>query len=442
MLLGRGLKRSKQAAAPQNPPVASTSSPMAEPNADDEYVQVVASPLAEAFKTLQEMFPTMRVDVIDEVLLNNNAELEACIDECLARQAQEEEQAGPPSESADSQTMRSDRNAAARSEYPKTPQAPRAAPFIHPSGEESPSSSSSGDSWSTLLREMLGGEGSTPADVSKLKRPPENPRVPHQISYDSVASDFAAVDEDSDFGKDKGHEKTVQPSGNDGWDDWFGSKVEVPGHSSDSIVPPSDPSEVYSMSRHDSLVDDEASCMWNDSCRVLSPTIQGGRLFLEKPDGFVTIGDTISEVCNSMQRVCKENTDGNIRAVDLSGLDLTDSQLQKILESLLDLDVAPEQEIKLANNRLSVRGLADLLEYIQSVMSPRQKLKVDLSYNGICDWGMQRLAILMSESTMLNVEIDISNNRVSDPRGILFAYMEAHPENRSVRDLPRRLIFS
>mmetsp|Transcript_5171 Transcript_5171/g.4419 ORF Transcript_5171/g.4419 Transcript_5171/m.4419 type:complete len:89 (-) Transcript_5171:11-277(-) len=86
--------------------------------------------------------------------------------------------------------------------------------------------------------------------------------------------------------------------------------------------------------------------------------------------------------------------------------------------------------------------LAALLEYIQSVMSPRQRLKIDLSYNGICDWGMQRLAILMSESTMLNVEIDISNNRVSDPRGILFAYMETHPENRAVRDLPRRLIFS
>mmetsp|Transcript_16000 Transcript_16000/g.13594 ORF Transcript_16000/g.13594 Transcript_16000/m.13594 type:complete len:151 (+) Transcript_16000:3-455(+) len=122
------------------------------------------------------------------------------------------------------------------------------------------SSSSSGDSWSSLLREMLGGEGSTPADLSKSKRPLENPpqpRVTHQISYDSVASDFAAVDEDSDFGKNKSDENKIEPSGHDGWDDWFGSKVEVPGHSNDSIVPPSDPSEVYSMNRHDSLAEND-----------------------------------------------------------------------------------------------------------------------------------------------------------------------------------------
>ncbi|EER03314.1 hypothetical protein Pmar_PMAR000551 [Perkinsus marinus ATCC 50983] len=56
-----------------------------------------------------------------------------------------------------------------------------------------------------------------------------------------------------------GKEGGVGLEGNDAWDDWFGSKVDVPGHTGEVIVPPADPSEVYSMTRHDSLVDEGGS---------------------------------------------------------------------------------------------------------------------------------------------------------------------------------------
>ncbi|KAF4756091.1 hypothetical protein FOZ63_000097 [Perkinsus olseni] len=168
--------------------------------------------------------------------------------------------------------------------------------------------------------------------------------------------------------------------------------------------------------------------MWSGSSRVLSPSIEEGRLFLEKPEGFDTIGDTLKEVCSSIEHLCEQQDSDQIRIVDLSSLDLTDAELSAILEALLEASVSPEDEVRLSNNRLSTRGLADLLEYMQSVMQPRQKLKVDLSCNGICDWGFQRLAILLSESMMQNVEVNIDQNRISNPGGILDAYMAAHRE--------------
>ncbi|KAF4656582.1 hypothetical protein FOL46_007769 [Perkinsus olseni] len=328
MMLSRKFRRSKKAA--DAPPPTSNSAPLTEPTPGAEYVQVVASPLAEAFKTLQEMFPEMKVEMIDEVLLNNNAELEPCIDECLARQAQDDElpsSAGPAGPSEQTTTA---------GRYPQTPQAPRAAPFIRSPHESSPSPTSSSASWSSLLQEMLG-EGSTPADHSGRKQPsaPETlnesyPAGGHLVSYDSVASGFAAVDEDSDFGKHS-EAKKKYVEGNDAWDDWFGSKVDVPGHSDGAIVPPSDPSKVYSMSRHDSLADEGGP---------------KGRLFLEKPEGFDTIGDTLKEVCSSIERLCEQQDEVQIRVLDLSNLDLTDAELSAILEALLEASVLPEDEVR------------------------------------------------------------------------------------------------
>ncbi|KAF4685530.1 hypothetical protein FOZ60_006406 [Perkinsus olseni] len=362
-MLSRKFRRSKKAA--EAPPPTS-SAPLTEPSPGAEYVQVVASPLAEAFKTLQEMFPEMKVEMIDEVLLNNNAELEPCIDECLARQAQDDElpsSAGPAGPSEQTTT-------AGRWVY------------------------SGGPFWTETAFSTRG----------------------HLVSYDSVASGFAAVDEDSDFGKHSEAKKDdVDVEGNDAWDDWFGSKVDVPGHSDGAIVPPSDPSKVYSMSRHDSLADEgcpserqsEASSKLKRFCR------KEGRLFLEKPEGFDTIGDTLREVCSSIERLCEQQDEEQIRVLDLNNLDLTDAELSAILEALLEASVLPEDEVR-----------------------------VDLSCNGICDWGFQRLAILLSESMMQNVEVNIDQNRISNPGDILDAYMAAHRENRAVKELPRRLVFS
>ncbi|KAF4655511.1 hypothetical protein FOZ61_007543 [Perkinsus olseni] len=153
--------------------------------------------------------------------------------------------------------------------------------------------------------------------------------------------------------------------------------------------------------------------MWSGSSRVLSPSIEEGRLFLEKPEGFDTIGDTLKEVCSSIERLCEQQDEVQIRVLDLSNLDLTDAELSAILEALLEASVLPEDEVR-----------------------------VDLSCNGICDWGFQRLAILLSESMMQNVEVNIDQNRISNPGGILDAYMAAHRENRAVKELPRRLVFS
>ncbi|EEQ98994.1 hypothetical protein Pmar_PMAR012002 [Perkinsus marinus ATCC 50983] len=139
--------------------------------------------------------------------------------------------------------------------------------------------------------------------------------------------------------------------------------------------------------------------MWSDSSRILSPCIQQGRLFLEKPDGFEMIGDTLKEVCTSLERFC-EGENESIKVLDLSDLDLTDAHLSAILESLIEVSVSVEDEVRLSNNRLSMNVIAHLLEYIQSVMEPRQKLK----------------------------EVDISQNRVSNPGEILEKYMSAHPE--------------
>ncbi|KAF4709292.1 hypothetical protein FOZ62_008195, partial [Perkinsus olseni] len=156
-----------------------------------------------------------------------------------------------------------------------------------------------------------------------------HPAEGHLVSYDSVASGFAAVDEDSDFGKhsEGSIAKKDDVEGNDAWDDWFGSKVDVPGHSDGAIVPPSDPSKVYSMSRHDSLADeggpcegrseassklkrfsDPAECNEPLSVAVMITTADSaeGRLFLEKPEGFYTIGDTLKEVCSSIERLCEQ----------------------------------------------------------------------------------------------------------------------------------------
>ncbi|KAF4709954.1 hypothetical protein FOZ63_031991 [Perkinsus olseni] len=86
--------------------------------------------------------------------------------------------------------------------------------------------------------------------------------------------------------------------------------------------------------------------MWSGSSRVLSPSIEEGRLFLEKPEGFDTIGDTLKEVCSSIERLCEQQDEEQIRVLDLNNLDLTDAELSAILEALLEASVLPEDEVR------------------------------------------------------------------------------------------------